>query len=139
MQLAERPWTLYRVRRFTEVIIDEEDAQRVLLPSWCVVMRNKRYRGEYRRYPYIFLRCVTRWKEYHISFGQYLLDLPTGSRVDFINRNRLDFRKNNLRVNSLPLKLEAFDWKSYILERQSGDLPRLDSRYGTNQGDIRTG
>ena len=126
MQLPERPWTLYRVRRFTEVLIDEEDAQRVLLPSWCVVMRRKAYRGEFRRYPYIFLRCVTRWKEYHISFGQYLLDLPAGSRVDFINKNRLDFRKSNLRVNSLPLKLEAFDWKAHVLAKGFDGIARLD-------------
>lgn len=126
MKIPERPWTQYRVRKFTEVILDEEDLPKVQLPSWCVVMRNKRYRGEYRRYPYIFLRCVTRWKEYHISFGQYLLDLPVGCRVDFINRDRLDFRKSNLRVNSLPLKLEAFDWKAHVAAQGTDGLVALD-------------
>ena len=75
--MREIPLTQGRV-----ALVDDEDYERVIQHSWCVV------RGYVQ----------TSLKNRHIYLHRYIMHAQKGTEVDHRNQNTLDCRKSNLRI-----------------------------------------
>lgn len=70
-----------------EAIVDDEDYEELLKTKWCLSSTGYAVRGYYEG-----------GKMYTKSMHRVLMGNPKGLSVDHINGNRLDNRKENLRV-----------------------------------------
>ena len=67
-----------------EVLIDDEDKDRVMEYNWCLAGHG-------------YVRCTSR-KLNNIKLHRFIMNPPIGVEVDHINHDRLDNRKSELRL-----------------------------------------
>jgi hypothetical protein len=129
--MIEVPLTQGRV-----ALIDDEDAERVLIYKWTYAVRGK---SEYAR------RAVLRDGTSHsIYLHRFILDAPSRLEVDHINGDGLDNRRCNLR---LATKSQNHCNASVITRRDTGfrgvyvtpDSKRYNARIVANGSIIRVG
>jgi hypothetical protein len=84
--------TILKINRGIEVLIDNEDFKRVSKYTWTASPhRNK------KEYIYRMIKINGKWTSQSLS--RYIMDVTDPKLVvDYINRNPLDNRKENLRI-----------------------------------------
>lgn len=73
-----------------EVLIDDDDYDRIKDYSWCFMISDNR--------PYALTRFYTEKQGKNILLHRFIMDCPDNMVIDHINHNTLDNRKCNLRI-----------------------------------------
>lgn len=96
---------LSRNRKRRYFFVDKEDYEKVSKVGWCINERNKDY-------------IVGRFDGKVVYIHRFILNAPNGTDCDHINGDRLDNRKENLRLVSRSINLRNKKWKGVSFHKQ---------------------
>lgn len=71
------------------ILVDEADFDQLSKYSWCTNATG---------YAYAYARGTGRKNRQTVTMHRLVMDFPKGMRIDHINRNKLDNRRDNLRI-----------------------------------------
>jgi len=89
---------ILKLNQGKEVLIDDEDFDRVNLYRWSVQKRKNGFRA---------MRKPKPGEDQNIYLHRYILNVPRGLEIDHINHNQLDNRRSNLRIVSHRQNLQS--------------------------------
>ncbi len=105
----------YTLTDGTTILIDAEDASRVAQHRWGMWRRGQSHETIAAKY-YLrinVIRRTSKGKRANIILSRFIVNARTGSQVCFKNRDKLDFRKENL-VETFPLTAEDVNYVRWL-------------------------